>query len=97
MRRQHNFIFAGVGTGCDPCRTLAGVPLLAELSGALQQLWVDAQVELDRTRHFNAIAPRTQIQEALSLGLGLHGESAHFGEHRPGQLGETPITTCRTL
>ncbi|MCY1313663.1 hypothetical protein D9M70_642090 [compost metagenome] len=37
------------------------------------------------------------MAEALGLGLGLHGNEIHLGQHRPGQPGKAGIATGRTL
>ncbi|MNH96986.1 hypothetical protein D3C73_496710 [compost metagenome] len=97
MRRQHHFIFAVVGTGGDPHRALLRLPLPAQFAGTLQQLRVDGQVELDRTRHLDGFSTRAQVTEALGLGFGLHREQAHLGEHRPGQFAEAAVTLGRAL
>ena len=86
MSRQYHFVFTVMGAGGDPDRTLLRLPLRTQLGGTLQQCRVDGQVELDRAGHFDSFRTRAQITKALGLGLGLHREQAHLGEHRPGQF-----------
>ncbi|MNH92437.1 hypothetical protein D3C73_450180 [compost metagenome] len=86
-----------MGTGRDPHRSLQRLPLPAQLAGALEQLRVDGQVELDRPGDLDGFRPRAQITEALGFGLGLHREQAHLGQHRLGQIAQATIAPGRTL
>lgn len=97
MRLQDQGIFPFMGAGGDPHRALAAPPLFTQCPGARQQLFVDGQVELDRTGDLHALRACAQVTEALGLGFGLHGNQAHLGQHRPGQPGKAPIATGRAL
>ena len=97
MGVEHHFVFAFVGTRSDPHRALERLPLAAQLMGALQQLRVDGQVELDRASHLDGLRTRAEIAEALRLSLGLHRKQTHFGKHRRGEFAKTAITFGRAF
>jgi len=97
MRLQNQRILAVMGTRGNPHRALFGAPLLTQCPGSRQQLPVDLQVELDRTGDLHALRARAQVTKALRLGFGLHGDQAHFRQHRPSQFGKAPVAACRTL
>ena len=59
MGSEHNLVLPLVGAGGNPHRTRLGLPLLTQLPGIDQQLWIDAQVKLDRAGHLNALRPCT--------------------------------------
>ena len=93
---QDDLVLAGMGAGGDPQRSRRRVPFLAQ-GGSGQRQRVDAQVELDRAGHADALRTRAETTEALGLGLGLHGDPGQLGEHRPGQPGEARVATRRAL
>ncbi|MCY1390117.1 hypothetical protein D9M71_49300 [compost metagenome] len=97
MRRQHHFVFAFMGTGGDPHGPTAGLPLLTQLHRTLQQLCIDREVELYRTRHLDARRKCAQPAKAFGFCFGLYGNKAHFFKHWPGQAGEPRITASRTF
>ncbi|MCY1451505.1 hypothetical protein D3C76_969070 [compost metagenome] len=97
MGVEDDLVFTGMGAGGDPHRPLRRLPLLAQGRGAGEQFGIDGQVELDRARHLHAFRSCTQIAEALSFGFGLHGEPAHFLQHRPSQAAEAGITARRAI
>ena len=97
MGGENHFVFAFMGAGGDPHRTLAGLPLCPQVTRAGQQLLVDAQIELDRAGHLHALRTCPQLAKALGFGLGLHGNKVHLGQHRPGQPGKAGVATGRTL
>ena len=86
-----------VGQAVHPGVVFQRLPLTTQLGGALQQLRVDGQVELDRASDLDRLRARAQIAEALGFGFGLHREQAHFSEHRRGQLAEATIAPRRSL
>ncbi len=94
---QDDLVLAGMGAGGDPQRSRRRVPFLAQGGSGQRQLRVDAQVELDRAGHADALRTRAETTEALGLGLGLHGDPGQLGEHRPGQPGEARVATRRAL
>ncbi|MNZ46788.1 hypothetical protein D3C78_644820 [compost metagenome] len=94
---QHHLVFAFMGTRGDPHRTLDRLPLLAQPSGALQQLRVDTQVKFDRSGDLHRLCPCTELPETLGFGFGLHGKQAHFSQHRLSQTTETAVASGRAL
>ncbi|MNG35932.1 hypothetical protein D3C84_1228050 [compost metagenome] len=59
VRLEYLRILAFMGAGCDPDRALAGLPLLAQLAGTGQQMFVELEVELDRAGHLHAFGSST--------------------------------------
>ena len=97
MGVEHHIVFAFVGARSDPYRAILRLPPAAQFGCTLQQLRVDGQVKFDRTGDLDRFRPRAEIAEALGLGFGLHGEQAHFGEHRLSQFTEAAIAFGGTL
>ena len=97
MGGEDDLVFTGMGAGSDPDRSSRCLPLLAQRICALQQFGIDLQVEFDRAGDFHTARASAQIEKALCLGLGLHGDQRQFAEHRCGEFAKARIAACRAL